>query len=356
MTGTPRVDVLIVVALQLERAAVRAHLRDLELHDASGLYADVGIFDAGPAPLTVAVIETGAGNVGAAILTARAEDMLRPTLVFMVGVAGGLKDLDIGDVVASSKVYWLEGGKHEQTVRPRPDFAPVSTSLVQLARAVAADGTWSRRAVGQGGGAWKSRAPQALVSPIVCGEKVLADQRAEVVSFARTTYGDAVAVDMEDFGTLRAGAAAERTKVLAVRGISDVIEDKAAADASGSQQLAAANAAAFTFEMLAVAAGVIPGAAATEVDPRAIVAIGAELYPEGPQQNGLWRRAGGDESRLPYGGAGFARWWDAITLLDRGGGGARLSVASLLTTMRADYPNNTELGTIAAVAAPDTKR
>ncbi|MBA2954621.1 hypothetical protein HZF07_12890 [Nocardioides sp. CGMCC 1.13656] len=84
----------------------------------------------------IAIIETGPGNVSAGILTAQAEETFRPEYIVMFGIAGGVKDVAIGDVVASSKVYWVEGGKAADKFKPRPDFAAVSPSVLQLARAV----------------------------------------------------------------------------------------------------------------------------------------------------------------------------------------------------------------------------
>ena len=338
--GLDAVDVLVVTALQLERRAVRGHLDGVQVEDTSGLHADRGSFNVGNGKLEVAVIETGAGNIDAAVLASRAEEQFRPDVIAMTGVAGGLKDVSIGDVVASSKVYWLEGGKQRKQLQPRPEFAPVSTSLVLGARAVAADDHWLSGFLPPGG-EWPDagRPPRALVAPIVAGEKVLADEQSAVAGVARSVYGDAVVVDMEDFGTLRGGRSTERARVIAIRGVSDLVEGKSAADAAGSQPLAAANAAAFLFELLAVEY-------ATEVrsaDPRTLAALGAELYPEGPQQHGLWARAGGDESRLQPSGPGFARWWHAAVLVDQGGGGSALTMGSLLTTMAGDYPHNDRL-------------
>jgi len=342
LTGTtPPVDVLIVTALQLERHAIRAHLRDVRIEHASGLFADRGSFSAGTANLNVAVIETGAGNVDAAVLTSRAEELLRPKVIVMAGVAGGLKDVAIGDVVASSKVYWLESGKQSGDFQPRPDFAPVSNSLVQVARAVATDELWRER-IKDPGGSWPpaNRAPAGLVAPVVAGEKVLADRRPEVARLAREFYGDALLVDMEDFGTLRGGRSTERARVFAVRGTSDLVEGKQEADTAGSQPLAAANAAAFVFELLAVDATT---SAPVTIDPAALAELGARLYPQGPEEHGLWARAGGDESRLQLSGPGFARWWRAAVLLDQGGGGAAISLRSLVAVMLAEYPNNDAL-------------
>lgn len=342
MTPGDHADVLVITALKLERRAVCAHLSDVAVETTSGLAAGLGRFQTNGRSVSVAVIETGAGNVDAAVLTARAEESFRPKIIAMTGVAGALKDLGIGDVVASSKVYWLEAGKQNPDFSPRPDQAPVSSSLVQLARAVAADGRWMARVTG--GGSWpdNDREPEAVAAPIVAGEKVVADRRAEVAELARRLCSDALAVDMEDFGTLRGGRSTERARVISIRGISDLVDGKAAADAQGSQPLAAANAAAFLFELVALDASAAPPAIA----PDALAAIGVELYPEGPQQHSLWRRAGGDESRLQPSGPGFARWWHAAVLLDQGGGGAAITTTVLVQTMSQDFPHNDALASL----------
>ncbi|MEU8116930.1 effector-associated domain EAD1-containing protein [Micromonospora sp. NPDC048947] len=343
-----RADVLIVTALQLERRAVREHLHDLHVETATGLAADIGRFGEGNGQ-RIAVIETGAGNVDAAVLTTRAEDALRPALIVMLGVAGGLKDVAVGDVVASSKVYWIEGGKQESALRPRPDMAPVSPALVQVARAVAVDDVWLTRGTGAAG-MWSAagRPPAALVAPIVVGEKVLVDRSSDMVTLLKASYGDAVAIDMEDFGVLRGGRSTERARVIAIRGISDLVDGKAEADASGSQPLAAANAAAFLFEMLTRLTsdngrnddGDSNGGGDQRRD---LAGLGRELYPEGPQQDGLWERAGGDPSRLLPSGSGAARWWHATRLLQQGGGGQRITTGSLIAAMVEDYPGNSRL-------------
>jgi nucleoside phosphorylase len=251
--NTEGVDILIVTALQLEHRAIRAHLRDVRTENVTGLAADIGWHEGGIRGIRrrVAVIETGAGNIDAAIMTARAEGAFRPSMVAMVGIAGGVKDVAVGDVVASSKVYWVEGGRQGSVLNPRPEIAAVSPALVQAARAVAADDEWFTRGAGAGG-TWPGagRRPAALVAPIVVAEKVLTDRGCDLAVLIRDSYGDAVAVDTEDFGALRAARSTERARVIAVRGISDLLTDKAAADSCGSQQLAAANAAAFLFEIL----------------------------------------------------------------------------------------------------------
>ena len=75
--------------------------------------------------------------------------------------------------------------------------------------------------------------------------------RTRLYKFLRKTYGDAVAVEMEGRGFLKATRANRQVEALVVRGISDLLAGKSEADASGSQEVAARHAAAFAFEVLA---------------------------------------------------------------------------------------------------------
>ncbi|GCD20166.1 hypothetical protein CTKZ_17280 [Cellulomonas algicola] len=342
------IDVLVVTALKLERLAVRSHLTDIATETYSGLAADIGTSLTSPGQ-RIAVIETGPGNVDAGIFATRAEESFRPKCVVMFGVAGGVKDVAIGDVVASRKIYWVEAGKAANQFRSRPEFAPVSPSLLQLARAVSADNSWQAR-IKSDGGVWPAtgRMPEAFVGPIVVGEKVVVDDRAEVAQIIAETFSDAIAVDMEDFGALRGGTTNERSKAIAIRGISDLMAHKADADAGGSQPLAAANGAAFLFDLLDRLANSTTVAGAEATAPpisdqiNRFVSVARKLYPAGPQQDALWERAGGDASRLNLEGGGATRWWHAIQLIENGGGGS-ITIDTLLAQMREDFTNSDDL-------------
>lgn len=62
-----------------------------------------------------------------------------------------------------------------------------------------------------------------------------------------------------------------------------------------------------------------------------------ELYPTGPDQDGIWERAGGRSAVLSSYGSGRLRWQLALQLI-RNGGGVRAT--DLLAQMSRDYPSN----------------
>jgi hypothetical protein len=66
----------------------------------------------------------------------------------------------------------------------------------------------------------------------------------------------------------------------------------------------------------------------------------AELYPGGPSDQGIWLRAGGDISRLKLDGTGRSQWFAALRLLQQGGGGADISLDSLLLEVKSEFPNH----------------
>ena len=256
------------------------------------------------------------------------------------------------DVVASSKVYWAEAGKSlEAGVRARPDFGPVSDGLVQAARRVAADDEWQARISDL---APQSRRPAAIVAPIVAGERIVASTHSDDAKRIKQNFGDAVAVAMEDIGVTRASAIAGAAETIAIRSASDLLDGKSDADAAGSQPVAAANAAAFAFELLAnnLPVHLFPSRPETNQD---FYKEAAALYPAGPTEKGIWERAGGDLAAITLGGTGRSMWWSALRQLDQGGGGPSITMAHLIAAMRDDYPDSEMLRALADSAEPPKK-
>lgn len=245
-TGRP--CAIILTAIPTEYQAVRSHLAQLheETHPQGAVY-ERGIFTSERQEWDVGIVETGVGNEKAVLEAQMAIAHFDPELMFFIGVAGGLKDVALGDVVVATKVYGYEYGKANRTFLPRPDVGNSSFKLEHRARAEARKQDWLQRL----GRLVPNSAPRVLVAPIAAGEKVVGSKRSATWKFLTTYYSDALAVEMEGHGFLRVAHAYPQVQALIIRGISDRIDDKTEADADNTQELAARHASAFAFEVLA---------------------------------------------------------------------------------------------------------
>lgn len=243
----PSRQALMVVALPLEATAVLGHLDSVvDVEHESGTVYHAGVFSGETHKWGVAVCVSGMGNPKAAVEAERAISFFRPALTFFVGVAGGVKDVQLGDVVVADKVYQYESGKADSAFAPRPEVWRPGYPVLQRARAVArTNGWWSRARASS-----SSECPRVHIKPIAAGEKVVTSTTAEAYEVIKAHYGDSVAVEMEGAGFLHAAYANAGTVALVVRGISDLVEGKAESDKAGWQRHAAEHAAAFAFEVL----------------------------------------------------------------------------------------------------------
>jgi nucleoside phosphorylase len=243
----PKRKAVILTALELELRALHVLLTDLRrvVHEAGTVY-HVGRLETASASWEIPTVAVGAGNPGAAAEAERAITRWHPEFVLFVGVAGGIKGVELGDVVAATEVYGYHAGKALDEFKPRPDVWKSAYGLVSQARAAALEENWQARIVGPTGG-W----PKAIVEPIAAGEQVVASTRSATYLFIREAYSRAVAVEMEGAGFLRAAYGNQQVEALVVRGISDMLGDKEQADQDGWQPVAAGNAAAFAIEILA---------------------------------------------------------------------------------------------------------
>lgn len=241
---------VILTALPVEYLAVRAHLKDLqeEMHPQGTIY-EQGKFVTNGQVWEVGIAEVGAGNAGAAVEAERAIAYLKPDILFFIGIAGGIKDVAIGDVVAATDVYGYESGKSGEQFFTRPKAGKSAYALVQRAKREAGKTDWLQRLSSS-----PASQPRVFVAPIAAGEKVIAAKQSYIFQFLRASYNDAIAVEMEGFGFLSAAFAYPNIKAIVIRGISDLVEgknDDSIEPEQVRQEKASHHASAFAFEMLA---------------------------------------------------------------------------------------------------------
>ena len=282
-------------------------------HPETGTYYDKGTFINNNS-CEVFIVEAGAGNTRAAEETSRAISFFKPDYVFFIGVAGGIKDVALGDVVASTKVIGYEMGKADDVFKPRSDGFQSSYELEQLAKYVKRKAQWKNNLATN---------PDSFVAPIAAGEKVVSSTRTETYKQLKMNASDALAVEMEGAGFLQA-VRVHSSQGIIIRGISDLLEYKEEADNSGSQPIAANNAAAFAFQMVTELIKSKDYSISNLDDisfKNNLVNKLSSLYEKGPEEKNIWKRAGGDVSILTNDENRKSQWYSAIDTLNKGGGG-----------------------------------
>ena len=245
--------VVILTAIPMEYQAIVAYLDDIkEDKTEDGTIYGKGLFCSDGQEWTVVVRDIGEGNTLAANEVTKAFNRYHPEVMLFCGIAGGIKDVSIGDVVVATKVYFCESGRGEETFRPRPElFQPTYASL-ERAKAEAKKKDWLirlHRMVSSVRGE-PPRYCKVHIKPIASGAQVVASSDAEMISRIKEHYNDAIAVEMEGYGFLQSCHQHPEMNNLVIRGISDLLDSKDETDKKGSQEIAAASAAAFTFQVL----------------------------------------------------------------------------------------------------------
>jgi len=240
---------VVLTAIQAETEAVLGHLEAQTTTRVVDTWFHIGRFGL----WTVALAEVGPGNAPAATIAVRAFTHFKPEVAAFVGIAGGLKDVVLGDVVVATKVYGYESGKEmPHGFRTRPDVQTSHHELQARARIIRIRSPWHDRLDPT---LWSDRKPTVHVGPIAAGEAVVADNAGRIATHLKQHYGDALAVEMEGRGFLEAAHIDPSCRAVVVRGISDLLASKAATDRAGWQRRSADSAAAFFFEMLAFEGG-----------------------------------------------------------------------------------------------------
>ncbi|MFT3749068.1 MAG: 5'-methylthioadenosine/S-adenosylhomocysteine nucleosidase [Agriterribacter sp.] len=247
-SNTKLPQAVILSAIPLEYQAVKKHLIELEerVHPKGNIY-EYGIFKGEYHSWGVGIAEVGAGNNTCALQTERAINYFNPEVILFVGIAGGIKDLNLGDVVAAEKAYAYESGKVSKSgFLTRPIAGMSSYEIFERAKADAKREDWKLRLPKS----VRKKKLKVSTKPIAAGEKVIAEIRSDIYDLISNSYNDTVAVEMEGSGFYSACHANGNLQFLIVRGISDLLSNKSETDAKGYQEIAARNASAFAFEVL----------------------------------------------------------------------------------------------------------
>ena len=273
---------VILTALSVEAKAVCSMIKNQRIQTLkSGICCEYGEFAVdGEVICHVAVAEIGMGSDEALLETHNVVRELEPDCLFFVGIAGGVKDMQIGDVVIGDKVYGYEqakiedrleafaekkvdgifsrllrklGGYSEESTRKqvqlnaRPQLEHSSKELISLSRIIVRNSAWLLRIPT----CEHEKNIFAKVAPIATGGKIVATTQSEFYELIKRSYNDTTTVEMEGIGFLRAVRDAGGIPAIVIRGISDLLDKKGASDAAGSHEIASAHAAAFAFELLA---------------------------------------------------------------------------------------------------------
>lgn len=240
--------VVILTAIPVEYQAVKVcveHTKEDIAED--GTIYESGVFRSDGQQWTVVIRETGAGNVPATSAVHLAWERYHPDVMLFCGIAGGRKDVEIGDVVVPDKVYNYHSGRVELDFSARPVTYCPSQAIIERAKLEGQSHDWTRAEITSERSAKETK---VLVKPIASGEELVASRNSDTLERISRHYNDAVAIEMEGYGFLHAAQKCGVKERLLIRGISDLLDKKQESDRQDCQQLASRNAAAFAFHVL----------------------------------------------------------------------------------------------------------
>ncbi len=246
--------VVILTAIQEEYEAVRAHLSSLSDDFFEGTAYEKGDFSVEHHhPIAEVFIRLcGQSNINAAVEAERAVHAFQPDYMFFVGIAGGRKDVAIGDVVFGSKIYYYEVQKiTAEGAKYRPDQATPTYEIEEIAKMAQTKPEWQQWIKG------RKKRFQVKVGAIASGEKLIDAYDSVVATDIDRHFNDTLAVEMEGFGFGRVlskqGGKARHIYFGVFRGISDLLKAPAQPNSSegkrptGAKQVASRTASALAF-------------------------------------------------------------------------------------------------------------
>ncbi|MFN7116403.1 MAG: hypothetical protein ACK4TA_06350 [Saprospiraceae bacterium] len=236
------INIAILTPLEVEYKAVRRYLNNIQRQDVNGLVYEVGYYNGDHHIFRIIMRQTGSKNADIALATEKILNDFNPDIIFLVGIAGGVKDVKIGDVVVGTKAYGFESGKAmDDYVAARPDSIPYDINLIEQARYITNQDNWEQNIIN-----WQP-SNKVIFGPIASSDKVIASTKSPEYQLLKRSFNDTTALEMEAIGFAKAAFAHHiKARMMNIRGISDLLDHKT----DDGHPLAAAQAAAFTFTLL----------------------------------------------------------------------------------------------------------
>lgn len=237
-------DVVILTPIAIEYSIVRRFLSNLKMKRIANFTCEVGQFEGKYHKFQIAIRETGSKETTAALATQAIIENLNPSILILLGICGGVKDVKIGDVVVGTKAYGYEAGKETPDgFVARPESYHYDKELIEHIKIL--EYSFDRDKLNP-----NHEEVKVFYGPIASGNKVIASTNSHIFHQLKLHYNDTTAVEMEATGFAEAAFMYKNVRILNIRGVSDLLEGKTKSDTEGSQEYAIENASAFVFELL----------------------------------------------------------------------------------------------------------
>jgi nucleoside phosphorylase len=233
---------VIITSRPVEYSAVRSHLSNIrEVISSYDTIYEMGQFVADEKTWDIGIVKIISGNSASSLEVDRSIHYFHPQVVMFVGIAKGVGNINLGDVVVATKVYEFESAKVGSHGFLLPTVEHSSTSLVQRARTEAQKSDWLR---------WGEsiEEPKVVLGAISTGEMMWSHWMTDIY---HTLHKDVVALEKESFGWSSVVFSFPDTNMILIRGISDLGEENEAKNDHDWQRKAASHASIFACALLA---------------------------------------------------------------------------------------------------------
>lgn len=241
-----KIHIVLLCPIIEEYAETRKFLSSLK--DCYGRYShapyETGRVKSRNGIISVAIRETGRGEQNVSKAVTQAEKDFSPQYIFLVGTAGGIQKVKLGDVIIADVAYNYESGREKDSgFVPNPIMEKASPILLQKAKLLFYSEGFKDH----------HNLPDTVnikAKPIASGSKVVESIDSGTYNMIRSAYSDVRAIEMEAYGFYHIAQNYPEIQFLNVRSISDTLSNKQEANKNGSKELASRHAATVVFALI----------------------------------------------------------------------------------------------------------